>query len=196
MNQKHTFKVLIAYFAVILAVLPFLVTFSAILTDLFERIGAYVWLQQQIVPYEARYVGVLLKIFGIQSFVTPNSVYPLALEYPGKNYLSLDLQWNCLGWQSMLMLGVTLVTGIKGKWTTSSKLSAVSIGIVGTFLINLFRMTIIAAMAYYINNVAAYIVHDYFATFASILWLLFFWWFSYSYVLVEKNSDQVAKSSA
>lgn len=61
MNPKATFKKLFAGTAVLLAILPVVVTFSAALTEVFNKIGAYVWLQDRIVPFEARLVAVLLR---------------------------------------------------------------------------------------------------------------------------------------
>ena len=44
----------------------------------------------------------------------------------------------------------------------------------------------IAIGIYYVNSLAAQIIHDYLAAFLTLLWLIFFWWFSYSFILEEK----------
>ena len=62
------------------------------------------------------------------------------------------------------------------------------LGFTGTLLVNIFRMSIIAIGIYYVNSLAAQIVQDYFAAFLTLIWLIFFWWFSYAYVLEEKAS--------
>ncbi|MFC1710287.1 exosortase/archaeosortase family protein [Patescibacteria group bacterium] len=190
MRQKATFKKLFAGVAILLAALPFIVTFSAALTSLFNKIGAYVWLQQQVVPFEARLVAVLLKGVGITGLITPDQHFAMVLEKPGGAYLPIELQWNCLGWQSLVLLGLTLLTGLRGNWKVISKVEAVIIGVLGTFLINVFRMALITAMAYYVNDVAAMIIHDYFAALFALLWLVFFWWFAYSFVLEEKEPQE------
>ena len=186
MNQKATFKKLFAGVAILLAVLPVVVTFSAVLTSLFNKIGAYVWLQRIVVPFEARLVAVLLRLVNIKGVVTPGESFAMLLERPGQEYLPVILSWNCLGWQSLVLLGLTLATGLKGDWKFLSKTEVVIIGVLGTFLINVFRMAFITSLAYYWNNVAAMIIHDYFAAFVALIWLIFFWWFSYSFVLQEK----------
>lgn len=186
-NQKTTFKKLFAGTAILLAVLPFLVTFSAVLTSLFSKIGWYVWLQDKVVPFEARLVAVLIRIVNIKGIVTPGANFAMLLEGSDNTYLPVSLEWNCLGWQSLILLSLTLLTGLRGKWKLFSKLETVILGIVGTFLSNLFRMAFITSLAYYWNSVAAMIIHDYFAAFVALIWLIFFWWFSYSFVLEEKK---------
>ena len=185
-DQKATFKKLLAGVAILLAVLPFVVTFSAVLTDVFSKVGAYVWLQDKIVPFEARIVAVLLRGVNIRGVVTPGASFAMLLERPGGSPLPVQLQWNCLGWQSMVLLGLTLATGLKGAWKRFSKVEVIILGVVGTFLINVFRMAFITSLAYYWNNVAAMIIHDYFAAFIALIWLIFFWWFSYSFILEPK----------
>jgi hypothetical protein len=43
-------------------------------------------------------------------------------------------------------------------------------------------MAFIVSLAYYWNTAAAMIIHDYFASFVALVWMLFFWWFSYRYL--------------
>lgn len=185
-DQKATFKKLFAGVAILLAVLPFLVTFSAVLTSLFNKMEWYVWLQEVVVPFEARLVAVLLRLVNINGIITPKSNFAMLLEKPDNTYIPVSLEWNCLGWQSLVLLGLTLVTGLRGNWKIMSKAEAMLIGIIGTFLINIFRMAFITSLAYYWNKVAAMIIHDYFAAFVALIWLIFFWYFSYSFVLEPK----------
>ncbi len=187
MGQKRVFKNILAVTAVVLAVLPVLVTFSSVLTTVFDRMQWYVWLQQTVVPFEARLVAVLIRLGGVRGLVTPGQKFAMILEKPGGSYLPVALEWNCLGWQSLVLLGLTLVTGLSGPYTLLSKIETVVFGVLGTFLSNLFRMALIVALAYYWNSVAVMIVHDYFAMFVALLWMVFFWWFSYAYVLEERG---------
>ena len=186
MNQKNTFKKLLAGTAIILAALPFMVTFSAALTSLFNKIGAYVWLQNFVVPFEARLVVVLLRLVDIKGVAASEARFDILLERPGQPYLPVELSWNCLGWQSLILLGLTLITGLHGNWKFISKLETVVLGILGTFLVNLFRMAAITTLMYYWNEIAARVVHDYVAAFVALVWLIFFWWFSYAFVLEAK----------
>lgn len=183
MHEKRVFKKILAVTAVVLAVLPVLVTFSAILTEIFNRMQWYRWIQETVVPFEARLVAVLIRIVGITGMVTPGQQFAMILERPGGDFLPVALEWNCLGWQSLVLLGLTLTTGLQGPYKLFSKLEVILFGVLGTFLSNIFRMALITALAYYWNRVAAMIIHDYFAMFVTLLWMVFFWWFSYAYIL-------------
>ncbi|OGY16410.1 MAG: hypothetical protein A2785_01210 [Candidatus Chisholmbacteria bacterium RIFCSPHIGHO2_01_FULL_49_18] len=194
-GSKQVFKKIFAVTAVVLAVLPVLVTFSAILTSVFNRMQWYIWIQDNVVPFEARLVAVLLRVVGIHGVVTPGQTFAMLLERPGADWLPVQLSWNCLGWQSLILLALTLVTGLRGPYTLFSKLEVIVFGVLGTFLSNLFRMALITSLAYYWNNVAAMIIHDYFAMFVALIWMVFFWWFSYAYLLDEKISGYVRASS-
>lgn len=186
MEQKKIFKDILLVAVVILSILPVLVTFSALLTDIFEKMKWYESLQKYVVPVESRLVSVIIKSVKITSQVTPDrDDFSMVLIKDG-SLMPIKLEWNCLGWQSMILLAITLVTGLKGKYTLLSKIETVLIGILGTFLTNLFRMAFIVTLAYYWNSFAALIIHDYFASFIALIWMIFFWWFSYTFVLDEK----------
>jgi exosortase/archaeosortase family protein len=186
MDKKHTFKMVLAATAVLLAVLPLIVTFSSVLTGLFDRMGWYVWLQDIVVPFESRLVAVIVKLVGITAKITSGQNFSMVLMKGGDRMIPIRLEWNCLGWQSMILLAVTFVTGLRGYFTRLSKLETIVVGILGTFLTNLFRMAFIVTLSYYWNAAAAMIIHDYFASLVAIIWMLFFWWFSYRYILEDK----------
>jgi len=189
MDQKKLFKNIFIVAAILLSILPVIVTFSAVLTSLFNKMGWYVWIQDLVVPFESRLVAVLVKLVGIKGMVTSNQNFSMVLQRPGGELIPVQLSWNCLGWQSMILLGLTLVTGLRGNHTLLSKVETLIFGVLGTFLSNLFRMAFITSLAYYWNRVAAMIVHDYFASFVALAWMIFFWWFSYSFVLEEGRSS-------
>jgi len=190
MEKKQTFKLLFAILAVMLLLLPFVTTFNSVLTELVNRVGLYRSLQQTIVPFEARLVVGIIRPLGIPAFLAPAGERAAFYLQRGKEYLPVELQWNCLGWQSLLLLGVSLLVGLQGNFTRLSKLECIMIGFLGTFLTNILRMVFITVGIYYVNTVFALLIHDYFAAFTTILWLFFFWWFSYSFVLEERESHR------
>ena len=193
MHQKETFKKLFAVLAVVLMVLPFLVTFSAILTNMFEKLGWYVWLQERIVPFEAKLLAFLLTLVNINVKIIAGSHVVIWLQKEGGHFWSATLAWNCLGWQSLIFLSVSLIFGLRGKYKLFSKLEVVILGIVGTFLVNLFRMFLITVLIYYANEVAVMVMHDYLAVFMSLAWMIFLWWFAYSFVLEERQAQDERK---
>ncbi len=192
MKQKNTFKKLLAGISIILALLPVIVTFSAVMTRFLNTREWYLVLQNVVVPFEARIVSGLLNYVNISSFIIPNSHFALFLE-KGPVLMPVDIEWNCLGWQSMVLLGITIATGLRGNWDIMSKTQVVVFGFVGTFLVNILRMVLIISLAYYVDSFAALIVHDYFAALVALLWLLFYWWFSYRYILVPKEVVNVSE---
>ena len=177
MKEKRTFAIIFALLAVFLAILPLLVTFNEVLTHLVERFRLYMWVQERIVPLEVKMVGVLVSPLGInylahQNGMTVNGTYA-------------GMTWNCIGWQSLLLLIITLVVGLRGNYTLISKIETILIGLLGTFLVNLARLTLVVILLAYSRPLFAVVYHDYLAAIVTILWLFFFWWFSYSFVLEE-----------
>lgn len=179
MREKQTFTIIFALLAVILAVLPFLVSLNEVLTHLVEKFNLYIWVQDKIVPVEVKMVGVLVSPFGVNYVAHQNGMTV--------NGLYAQMTWNCIGWQSLLLLGITLIAGIRGNYTFWSKVEMMVIGLLGTFLVNLFRLTVIALLLAYARPLFAVVYHDYLAAIVTILWLFFFWWFSYSFVLETKE---------
>lgn len=179
MREKRTFKVIFALLAIFLMVLPFLVTFNEVLTHLIERIRVYMWVQEKIVPLEVKMVSVLVKPLGInyqahQNGMTVNGIYA-------------GMTWNCLGWQSLLLILLTFIFGLKRNYTVLSKAEAILIGLLGTFLVNLFRLTFIVWLLTFSRPLFAVVYHDYLAAGTTVVWLFVFWWFVYKYVLVTKE---------
>lgn len=176
---KKTFKTLFLVLSIILILLPFVTAFSEQLTALMQKTPLYLLIQKYIVPYEVRIVGLVLMTLKIPVEV-------------GINYLTVDgkqllVTWNCLGWQSLLFLIISLFTGLQGQFKLSSKLEAAAIGVFGTFWINIARMTFISILGRYFPSVFAIVFHDYFATLVTFGWLFVFWGFVYRYVLEEKQ---------
>jgi exosortase/archaeosortase family protein len=177
--MKKTFKFIFLIFAVILLILPFATTFNELLTRIVENTGFYRLIEQLVVPYIAKIVASVLNFLpGIDSKSFPYGVVV--------NGTDVRVTWNCLGWQSFLLLIVSMLVGFRGDYSVKSKIQVVALGLSGTFLINIFRIVFTAALVGWWSRLFAILFHNYFMTFVSILWLLFFWWFSYAYVLEEK----------
>lgn len=182
MGQKRIFVIILTFLAVFLAILPFLVSFNEALTHLVEKFQLYMWIQEKIVPLEVKMVGVLVSPFGVnyiahQGGMTVNGIYA-------------QMTWNCIGWQSLLLLTITLVVGLRGKhYTFWSKAETILIGLLGTFFVNLFRLTFIIILLAYARPLFVVVYHDYLAAIVTITWLFFFWWFAYSFVLETKDAN-------
>lgn len=160
--------------------LPLFTTFNEILTKIVEKTGAYTFLTHNVVPFETRAVSVILKPFGIQAEPTVSRLY---IRRTDGTTSGIFFSWNCLGWQSGLLLILTLVTGLSGEYSFDKKIETVLLGISGTFIINLVRISVVVMVAYYFGQLPATLVHDYGGTLFTISWFFFFWWFSYNFVL-------------
>lgn len=178
-KTKSTFLTLFLIAAVILLMLPFFTTFNEFLTKIIEHSALYQPIQKYIVPFFAKMIGVLLLPFGVKF-----TAYLDGMEING---VPMGLTWNCLGWQSLVLLLVTFLTGLTGNYTKFSKFECIMIGILGTFLVNIFRITFTSLLAAYWGQLFAIVFHDYFATFITLIWLFVFWWFSYAFVLKERE---------
>lgn len=173
-------KVLILTLVFILMSLPLFTTFNEILTKIVEGTGAYALLSRHVVPFETRAVSLVLKPFGIESRPTISHLF---IERSDGSSTGIFFSWNCLGWQSAIMLLLTLFTGLSGSFSIDRKIEVILLGLSGTFLINLVRISVVVVIAYYFGQLPATIVHDYGGTLFTIAWFFFYWWFSYSFIL-------------
>ena len=179
--ERSTFKTLFLLLAVILLILPAVTTFNEFLTSVVMKIKFYRVIQDLIVPYEVKMITIILRLFGIEAY--PGLTTVSVGKAVGQSF---EISWNCIGWQSVVLLGISFFTGLQGPYKLYTKLQTVLIGVLGTFLINIVRITIVVLIAYYFGRVAGLVFHDYFSTMMIIAWLFFFWWFSFGYVLERK----------
>jgi len=163
--------------------LPFVNVFNHFLTRLVEGSGAYQVIQNYVTPHIIKLVMVVLRFFGIKTRWGQS----MFLVYTKDGPLSMVISWNCLGWQSLVIFFVSLITGLSGNFTRLSKLECILIGILGTFLLNLGRIVASVLAIIYVNQFFAYVLHDYLMVLVTILWLFIFWWFSYSFVLIPRK---------
>jgi exosortase/archaeosortase family protein len=185
MNQKATFRLILAVTSIVLMLLPFLAALNSFLTEVISRANWYQPIQEHIVPWEAKLVSAALFPLGIETKTLVGSSRFAFYMVKNNEIIPVDLAWNCLGWQSMLLLLVSLVAGLRGRFTNISRIECVVFGFFGTLLINILRMTIVAAGIFYVNELFAMVVHDYLAALITLVWLIIFWWFSYSYILED-----------
>jgi exosortase/archaeosortase family protein len=175
-----------------LTILPFVTTFNEFLTRLVERSSLYRLIQAYVVPYEVMLIRTVISCFGIETL--PGTITLL------RNGSTQDifLSWNCLGWQSFIILLISLRTGLQGRFTLFSVLQVVILGVCGTLLLNILRISGVIILLYYFGRTPSAVFHDYFGVFLSILWLFFFWWFSYRFILEERpqaKTDAAQRSS-
>ena len=180
--MKSTFKIIFLIFAVILVVLPFATAFNEFLTRVVESLAWYRPIQTYLVPHISKVmVGILQYLPGLDV-----GTYPYGVVING---VDVRITWNCLGWQSFLLFFASLLFGFRGNYTFYSKVEAFVFGLLGTFLVNIVRLVFTAALVGWWRGLFLILFHNYFFTFTAIVWLFFFWWFSYSFVLETKDAN-------
>lgn len=184
-REKQLFLLIFFGFATIIISLPFLMAFNEALTRLVETNLLYTWIQDNIVPWEARFLGAILLPFGYKYFVADGGIIV--------NGLYLGLTWNCLGWQSLLLFLVTLLVGLRGRYTRLSALMAILIGFLGIFWLNTLRMLFTVLLAVHFPSIFRIVFHDYLAALTTIIFLFIFWWFAYSFVLEGKGEARLMR---
>lgn len=191
--EKETFISIFLILVLVLMAMPFLTTFNDLLTRLVMRLDAYRIIQDYVVPWEIRMVGVILYPLGFRPSIVGEY---LAIGSPstssGRSQFLIEIAWNCIGWQSLLFFVITAFVGLQGdRYGNLSKIKVLLIGFLGTFLVNLFRITAVTLIAFYFGQSIAILFHDYGSTLAVLGWLFFFWWFSYSFILEPSKSGEL-----
>ena len=105
---------------------------------------------------------------------------------------TLFISWNCIGWQSLVLLGVSLITGLRGRHPIEARVQVVVIGVAGTMLLNLLRVTAVAGVAATIGVTPAILFHDYGGTLLVIAYLFLFWTFVQRWILASTTLDEPA----
>ncbi len=183
--SKEMFITIFLILVLMLMLFPFMSTFNDVLTRIVINFKGYWFIREVIVPFEVKMVGAILSLMGMQVTLTKEYVV-IGQAEP----FVAEIMWNCIGWQSLLFFITTSWVGLQGdRYTNFSKLKAFVIGLLGTFLINIFRIVIVILIAYYAGQFVAAIVHDYGSLLVSIGWLFFYWWFVYSFVLEERDAS-------
>lgn len=181
--SRDTFVTLFLILVLLLMFFPLMATFNDILTRVVINFRGYWFIREVIVPFEVRMVAVVLAGMGFDVGVTREYVV-LGSTRP---FLA-EIVWNCIGWQSVLFFGITAFIGLQGnRYTNLSKIKALIIGALGTFLINILRIVVVVLIAYRFGQFPAIIIHDYGSILTVIAWLFVFWWFTYSFVLEERS---------
>jgi exosortase/archaeosortase family protein len=178
---------LVAITCALLMVLPFVTTFDDLLTTWALQLGANNPLQG-IVPIEARMVVGLLGAVGIHAAASGSHI--VIWDGTGSMH-TLFISWNCIGWQSLILLGISFFSGLRGQQSMEARVQVVLIGIAGTMLLNLMRVAAVAAIAATIGQSPAILFHDYGGTILVVAWLFAFWIFVQRWILGAPPAEDV-----
>src|SRR3989344_4777976 len=106
MKQRRVFEFILLFLTITLLATPFFVTLNDLLTKIVEQFTLYKLLQEFVVPYQVQLVGFVVKPL-IQNF----EGYKDGMVVNGQ---ILRMNWNCLGWQSLILFIVSSFVGFSG----------------------------------------------------------------------------------
>jgi exosortase/archaeosortase family protein len=178
---------LIALTCALLMVLPLVTTFDDLLTAWAMQLGADNPLQA-IVPIESGMVVSLLGLIGIHAAASGSHL--VVWDGAGSMHV-LFISWNCIGWQSLILFGVSLISGLRGGHSLESRAQVVCIGVAGTMLLNLLRVAAVALIAATVGVAPAILFHDYGGTALFVGFLFAFWAFAQRWILSSRASAEV-----
>ena len=184
MTQTRTtpvFAMLLALTAIVLVILPFVSTFDDVLTQVGMRLGIAAPLQA-IVPAEVRVTVVVLGLLGVHAAAAGNQ---LVVWNSSGAPQTLFISWNCVGWQSLILLGLSLMVGLRTPMTMGTRLEVIALGVVGTVLVNITRITLVCLLAALAGYLPAVLFHDYGGTLLLVAWLFSFWLIAYRWIVPE-----------
>jgi exosortase/archaeosortase family protein len=184
MTQSRTtpvFAMLLALTAVALMVLPFVSTFDDLLTVIGMRLGIAAPLQS-IVPAEVHVTVFMLGLLGIHAGAAGNQ---LVVWNSSGAPQTLFISWNCVGWQSLILLGLSLMVGLRGPMALTTRLEIIVLGVVGTVLVNIARITVVCLLAALAGYLPAVLFHDYGGTLLLVGWLFAFWLLTYRWLVPD-----------
>ena len=182
---------LIAITCALLMVLPLVTTFNDLLTTWALQLGANNPLQS-IVPAESRMVVAMLSLIGVHAAASGSHL--VVWDTSGSMH-TLFISWNCIGWQSLVLFGVSLASGLRGSQPLESRAQVVLIGVAGTMLLNLVRVAMVALIAATIGVGPAVFLHDYGGTLMFVAFLFAFWAFAQRWLLPGPAREMEAEAA-
>jgi exosortase/archaeosortase family protein len=190
-NRDNVNLTLLALLCALLMLLPLVTTFDDLLTAWAMQLGANSPLQA-IVPVEARMVVGLLGLAGLHAAASGSHL----VVWDGAGIMhTLYISWNCIGWQSLVLLGVSFLSGLSGRHPIEARVQVIVIGVAGTMLLNLLRVAAVACIAATIGVTPAVLFHDYGGTILVVAFLFGFWIFAQRWILGQ-SPDQAEEAVA
>ena len=187
MERRSVYIGLLAAGCGMLLILPFITTFDEFLTAATKQFGLVHPLLSLAAP-EARAVVAILGVLGIQAQAAGGELY--VWDWAGQRQ-ALLISTTCIGWQSLILLGLSCLVGLRGPYSREAKIQVLLIGVLGTILVNLFRMTIVCVVAAEFGYWPAVLVHDYGGTLIIVAWLFGFWAFAHRWILGVLPYDEL-----
>jgi len=189
-RTSSPYPILLASACALLLALPFVTTFNDFLTAGVMGLGL-AGPVQVVADGEARMVVTIVSLFGIHAGVAGNGF--LVVTTSAGKAVTLFISWNCIGWQSLILFGLSLATGLRGNYTPAARIQVLLLGSLGTIFVNLFRVTAVCLLAATAGYLPAILFHDYGGTLLILIWLFGFWALADRWIL---GTDRTAEAAA
>jgi exosortase/archaeosortase family protein len=191
-DRRPVYIGLLAATCAMLLILPFVTTFDDFLTAATKQFGLVHPLLSLAAP-EARAVVAVLGVLGVKAQAAGDELY--VWDWTGQRQ-ALLISTTCIGWQSLILLGLSCLVGLRGPYSKEAKVQVLLIGVLGTVLVNLARMTVVSLVAAEFGFWPAVLVHDYGGTLIIVVWLFAFWAFAHSWILGGQPADELEAAAA
>ncbi|MBJ7598443.1 exosortase/archaeosortase family protein [Candidatus Nephthysia bennettiae] len=177
---------LLAGAAVLLLLLPAVNSVDDLLAAWLAGSGLDRWVAIAA-PVEARLAAALLNLAGVSA---GSSGPEISVRDSAGHVTRLWVAWNCVGWQSVALLGLSLAAGLQGRQSWDVRLQVVLIGFMGTLTVNLVRVAAVGMLAAWFGQLPAVLFHDYGGTLLVVGWLFAFWALVNHWLLGPRAEDR------
>jgi len=127
----------------------------------------------------ANLIGFLLNILGISATVNGINITIHAPEGP----ISLGISADCTGLKSMLAYGsLAILMILDVKAPIRKKILWATVGLIGTFFVNILRLLSIFLAVHFLGFEAGYSIHTYLGYTLFIAWVFVFWTIAFKYL--------------
>lgn len=141
----------------------------------------------------AEIMNSLLKGLNITSWISGDVV--IMIDRTGETY-SLLIDAPCTGIKGMLAYGslaVLLVLDIKSP--PRKKAIATAVGLIGTFLVNMLRLSVVFLSIYFLGIDVGMFIHTYLGYGLFAIWVVFFWSMAFKHLAPESPKDLPTKTT-
>jgi exosortase/archaeosortase family protein len=173
--RRAAFVPVLAGGALLLVTVPLLASGDQLLASIAQGTHLDAVLSHVTAPL-ARVTAGLLHLLGVHATAAGSDV----LLQSGDTYVPpIDVTWNCIGWQSLVILGISLAVGLRGHPSRGVRIAVIVAGVMGTVLVNLVRIAAVCLVTSRYGYAAGVGVHDNGGAVLVVVWLCVFWWFAY-----------------
>ena len=77
------------------------------------------------------------------------------------------------------------MVGLRGPMTLADRIQVIALGVLGTMLVNITRITVVCLLAALAGYLPAVLFHDYGGTLLLVAWLFTFWMVAYRWLVPD-----------